>query len=148
MLADSRRGSLLAISFAALLAAAPVHADQAQIDYRHGVMEAIGGHTQALGLIIRGAVAFDGDAQLHASAFEPLAKLAIHVFPESSKDGKTEALPAIWEKPADFKRAMDVFQSAAADMTAVAGLSPKEMAPAFNGLIRSCKSCHDQFRKD
>ena len=61
---------------------------------------------------------------------------------------KSEALPAIWQKPADFaaanKRLVDAtkaFQAATAggDMTAVQA--------AFGAVGGSCKNCHETFRK-
>lgn len=61
---------------------------------------------------------------------------------------KSEALPAIWAKPADFaaanKRLVDAtkaFQAAAAggDMPAIQA--------AFGAVGGSCKSCHENFRK-
>ena len=61
---------------------------------------------------------------------------------------KSEALAAIWQKPADFaaanKRLVDAtkgFQAAAAsgDIDAIKA--------AFGGVGGSCKNCHDSFRK-
>jgi cytochrome c556 len=122
-------------------------ADQAEIDYRQAVMHSIGGHTQALAAIIKGQVPFTEDAKIHARAIEPLATIAGHVFPETSRTGKTEALPAIWEKPGEFKKALGTFQTAAAQLAKVADEAPSAMAGPFSNLAKACKGCHDDFRK-
>lgn len=61
---------------------------------------------------------------------------------------KSEALPAIWEKPADFtaanKRLVDAtkgFQAAAATGNIDA------VKAAFGAVGGSCKNCHENFRK-
>lgn len=126
---------------------AAASADQALIDYREAVMESIGGHTQALAAIIKGDVPYAEDARLHATAIEPLAKIAQHIFPPESRTGKTEALPAIWEKPEKFKEALTAFQTAAADLATAADGDVKSLAGPFGALAKACKGCHDDFRK-
>ena len=68
------------------------------------------------------------------------------LFPESSKAGDTRALPAIWEKSAEFKAAAAKF---GADAKA-AEASTKDMASlktAFAEVGKNCNSCHQTFRK-
>uniref|UniRef100_UPI00286D9645 cytochrome c n=1 Tax=Sandarakinorhabdus sp. TaxID=1916663 RepID=UPI00286D9645 len=68
-------------------------------------------------------------------------------FPASSKTGgETEAAPAIWDKPADWKAATAKFQ---ADTTSAAALKPTDAAgfgKAFGMVTANCKSCHEGFR--
>lgn len=140
---------LSALGLAAALALSPrlASADQAQIDYREAVMEAIGGHMKALVAIVKGSVPYTDDAAVHARAIEPLSKIAEHVFPPDSQTGKTEALPAIWEQPAKFKEALTTFQTAASDLAKVADDDPKSLAGPVGALGKSCKGCHDDFKK-
>lgn len=127
-------------------AAAPAAAKEPIADYRHALMDAIGGHTAALKEIITGKVPFASSARVHAEALAALAKMTEPVFPPGSgKD--THALPAIWEKPDAFAKAMAQFQTAAADLGRQAGAAPADMAPAFGALVKTCKGCHDDFRK-
>lgn len=68
----------------------------------------------------------------------------------STSDGfKTEALPAIWEKPDEFKAAAQKLVDESAKLAAVAGEGDKAavgaQAMAMGG---ACKGCHDQFRLD
>ncbi len=73
--------------------------------YRQGVMKAVGGQMSSMAAILRGGVHMD-NLKLHAGAMADLASIVPNVFPEGSGEGKTEALPAIWEKPAEFKEAV------------------------------------------
>jgi len=147
MAISASRMSCLGLAAALALSPNLASADQALIDYRESVMESIGGHMSALVAIVKGNVPYTSDAALHARAIEPLAKISGHIFPPESQTGKTEALPAIWEKPEKFKDAMTAFQTAAADLAKVADSDPKSMAPAVGALGKSCKGCHDDFKK-
>lgn len=145
MAASVYRYALVAVALT--LAPHAVRADQELIDYREAVMESIGGHTAALVAIVKGNVPYTQDAPLHARAIEPLAKMAGHIFPPDSKTGKTEALPAIWEQPEKFQKAMAAFQTAAADLAKAADGKPSDLAAPVGALAKTCKSCHDDFRK-
>jgi cytochrome c556 len=69
------------------------------------------------------------------------------VFPEGSGDGKTGALPAIWEKPAEFKIVLNKFVVAANEMAEAADSGEMSaIGPAIKKLGGSCKGCHDNFR--
>ena len=136
-----------AIAAALMLAPLAAGADQALIDYRQAVMESIGGHTSALVAIVKGNVPYKEDAAVHARAIEPLAKMAEHVFPAASKTGKTDALPAIWEQPEKFQKALAAFQTAAADLAKAADGQPGDLAAPVSALAKACKACHDDFRK-
>jgi cytochrome c556 len=70
------------------------------------------------------------------------------LFPPGSGSGKTAALPAIWEKPDDFRKAMEAFGAAAADLGKAAETDPKAVGPAVGALGKTCKNCHDSFRKE
>jgi cytochrome c556 len=68
------------------------------------------------------------------------------LFPESSKVGDTRALPAIWEKSAEFKAAAAKFGSDAK----AAEASTKDLESlktAFAEVGKNCGSCHQTFRK-
>jgi cytochrome c556 len=140
-------GSTAAVAWvcAVSVIAAPAHADEAVIKYRKAVMEAVGGHTQALAEILKGNVPFSGDAKAHATALAALGQMSGHLFPEGSGKGDTEALPAIWEKPAEFKEVLDGFQATTARLGAAA--TTDDIKAAFGDVTKNCKACHDKFRK-
>lgn len=130
-----------------LLVASAAVAKEPIVEYRESVMEAIGGHTGALKQLITGKVDFADDARTHVLGIEALSKMVDHLFPAGSDKGETDALPAIWEKPAEFKKAVEAFQLAAADLAKQADAAPSAMAPAFGALVKTCKGCHDDFKK-
>jgi cytochrome c556 len=124
-------------------------ADEAVGKYRQSVMQAMGGHTAALAAIIKGEVPFSGNVEDHADAIADLAKMATKVFPAGSALPQGAALPAIWEKPDEFKQVLAGLETAAASLAkkAESDPSPKAVAPAFSDLAKACKACHDSFRK-
>ena len=70
-------------------------------------------------------------------------------FPAGSgpEAGKTQALPAIWSKPAEFKAAIKMFSDAAPKLHAAANTGDvAAIKTAFGDVGKSCKNCHDQFR--
>lgn len=121
---------------------------KSEIKYRQGVMAVVGGHMKSMGTILKGQVHME-DLQFHAKALVNVSSIVPNIFPEGSGDGKTEALPAIWEDKAEFKSALDKFVSAAEGM-AKASESGDMMVigPAIKELGGSCKGCHDDFKEE
>lgn len=68
----------------------------------------------------------------------------------STADGvKTEALPAIWEKPEAFKAASQKLVDESAKLVTLAGAGDKAAVSAqAMAMGGACKGCHDQFRLD
>ena len=136
-------GALVAV----VLAAGAAAADEGMITYRQSVMKANAGHLTAVVTIIKGQVPFTDDLKVHTHALAELAIIAGHVFPEGSGTGETRALPAIWEKPEDFKKAYEAYQTAAANLAKTAETDPKAVPAAVGELGKACKACHDNFQK-
>jgi cytochrome c556 len=119
----------------------------ADIAYRKGVMSVVGGHMKSMGTILKGRV-HASDLAFHANAMAAVAAIAPSVFPAGSGEGKTNAMPAIWEEPEVFKQAMDDFVIAANGMaSAVATNDMKQVGPAIKQLGGTCKGCHDDYKK-
>ncbi|MBU7581001.1 MAG: cytochrome c [Porphyrobacter sp.] len=122
------------------------------IKERHDNFEAIGDAFKA----VRGQLDSDAPdfALIAAKANDINAraqKIETH-FPAgtSTEDGfKTEALPAIWQKPEEFKAAAQKLVDESAKLATLAGGGDKAavgaQAMAMGG---ACKGCHDQFRLD
>ncbi len=68
----------------------------------------------------------------------------------STADGvKTEALPAIWEKPEEFKAAAQKLVDESAKLVTLASGGDKAAVSAqAMAMGGACKGCHDQFRLD
>lgn len=138
--------TLMSGAAAAMALAAPAGADEAMIKYRQAVMQAIGGNTSGLAAVVKGDVPFADNVAIHTKAIGELAPVAAKVFPKDSASGPTEALPAIWEKPDQFAKAMAAFQTAAATV-AKAGNDRAAAGAALGDLAKACKNCHDDFKK-
>lgn len=121
---------------------------EVQYEYRHAIYESIGGHMTAIVTIIKNQVRM-GDLAFHADALVGLAEVAPEVFPEGSITEKSEALPAIWEDPDGFDKAMDRFIEASDQFADIArGGDMAEIGPALKELGGACKGCHDNYRKE
>lgn len=121
---------------------------EADIKYRKAVMKVVGGHMAGMGTILRNGVHPD-DLAYHARGIANVAALVPNVFPVGSGEGKTEALPAIWEDDAAFKVAMDKFVIAANDTGTAADTGDNgAIAGTLKALGGSCKGCHDDFKAD
>lgn len=126
-----------------------LYADAAgEIAYRQAVMEVVGGHMKSIGSILRGKVHME-DLKFHTDGMRGVSAIVPNVFPAGSGEGKTESLPAIWEKPVEFKAAMDKYVKAANDLADVVDASDmKNLGASVQALGQSCKGCHEDFRED
>lgn len=120
-----------------------LNASEGDAKYREHVMEAVGGHMQAMVDILKQEVAHADHLSLHANAMADLGKIALTLFPPGSEGG--DALPAIWEQPEAFQEKLEAFPSAAEALQRAVN-EGGEVGPAFQGLGQACKSCHDDYR--
>ena len=125
----------------------PALAGDAQIKFRRMIMSSIGGTMGGLVTVLKKQASSDYAAPL-ASNMNALAKIAGGIFPTDSDFGETNALPVIWEKPAEFKKGLVAFQAAAAHLSKVAASGDMTaFGPAISSLGKACKACHQNFRK-
>ena len=111
-------------------------------------MKSIGGHMSSMATILKNQVHME-DLVMHSRGLAGLADIAPEVFPEGSNIEKSKALPAIWENPVEFSKAMDRFIEAAEGMASAAGTEDmSEIGPAIQTLGGSCKGCHDDFKAE
>jgi cytochrome c556 len=68
------------------------------------------------------------------------------LFPSGSDRGQTDALPAIWEKSADFEKAVEALELAASKLGATKSADTEAVKAAFGQVGKACKGCHDSFR--
>lgn len=119
------------------------------IKYRQAVYSSIGGQMTAMGSVLQGKVPHTGDLPTLAYGLSSLAGLIPHLFPEGSGEGKTNALPLIWEEFDDFQQRLENMQIAAEALAEVAANQDMQaFAQAFQNLGRACKSCHDKFKAE
>lgn len=143
--ATSNVRRFIGIGMCAVFALMAVASEDDQ-EYRHEVMEAIGAHATALRAILEEKVPHREHLSIHVNAIADLASITHTLFPEGSEGG--EALPAIWEEPEEFKKAVERFQMAASELkTVVSERKMDEMPQKVRGLFMACKGCHDDYRE-
>ena len=70
-------------------------------------------------------------------------------FPENSNPSPSEAKDEIWLQWDSFLGAIQSFDNAAQTLIdASETQNPRAIDGAFKEMVRSCKSCHQQFRED
>jgi cytochrome c556 len=137
----------IAISSGASLTAIAETTPQDASDYRKSVMTTLKGHIGASSMHVRGLV--DGQEYLvkHANGLANGATELKRLFPEGSNVEGSDALPVIWEKPAEFAAAIDKAIAATQKFVAAAESGDKEaISNAFRDVGGSCRGCHDTFR--
>jgi cytochrome c556 len=142
-----RAGVLLGLLLTGCLVQGQAQADENAAEYREKVMEAVGGHMQAIVKIAKGEVAYNDHLGVLASNMAGLANIAQDIFPEDSAGG--DALEVIWEEPEAFAERLQAFKDAAGNFdTVVASGDMSGFGEALQGLGQACKSCHDEFKAD
>ena len=121
-------------------------ADGHEIKYRKGVMKAVGGTMGSLAAVLKNQAPAKHAVPL-AETMKNLAAVVPDVFPEGSDFGETAALPAVWEKPTEFKAALDAFVAAANALPGAAAAGGDTYGMAFGNLGKACKGCHEHFRE-
>jgi cytochrome c556 len=138
----------VAVVLAAGIAATAAHAqDAVAIAKRRNTMMAFGKAVRLPNSMMRGDVAFDA-AKLRASlkTIQDTATKGKAVFPDNSKVGDTEALPAAFERKADLFARFDALALA----TRAAADSIKDEAALkeeWPKILSACTSCHKQYVK-
>jgi cytochrome c556 len=143
--------AVLAATLAAAVILPAATATAGPIEERQAIMKGNGRDTKLGGDMLKGAVPFDAAAANKILAnYAAAAKAFPNHFPAGSDKaapgGETEAAPAIWSKPADWKAATAKFQK---DTAAAAAMKPTDAASfgkAFGMVTANCKSCHEGFR--
>jgi cytochrome c556 len=119
--------------------------------YRQSTMKAINGHMGAIAAVVKGEVSFSDELFGHAHAINEMSKNLLRLFPKGSgaEAGKTRALPAIWEKPAEFEAAVMSLQVESAKLMQVAKAGDMGAIGGQVGALgkNSCGGCHTDFRK-
>ncbi len=125
---------------------------KAATEFRQSIYKLIRSNVGPLGGMARGNVAFDLDTvKKNATRVNQLALMIPDYFmtDTSGFDVTTDALPKIWNNKADFEMKASALQDASASLlkTAEAG-DEAETKKAIGALFRTCKSCHDEYKKD
>jgi cytochrome c556 len=135
---------------AAAVAALGVTAVVAQGDpiaARRAAMKAVGDQNRIATEMIDGKTPFNADAAKRVLAtFADSSGKMPNLFPDNSKTGDTNALPAVWENKADFNAKMTKFNADA--KAAEAKVTSLDAFKAEMAEVRkNCGGCHQTYRK-
>lgn len=138
----------LPLVLAVLAIASPALAQTGPIETRKALMENNGRDAKAGGDMLKGTSPYDAARAkaIFASMNDVANKFGAH-FPLNSKTGgKTEAAPAIWEKPGEFKASLTKFQADSAAAMKADLSTQAAFGTQFGKVTANCKSCHESFR--
>lgn len=145
----------LALALAAPVLAAAQSADEAAeaaIEGRHGFMTMMGINMGQLSGMAKGEIPYDeamaSRAAANIVALTQYDAPALFIQGTSSEDkDDSDALPAIWEKPDDFRAKFAALgEAATGSPDAVAG-GQESLGPVLQKIGGACKACHDDYRK-
>jgi cytochrome c556 len=137
--------TVLAVTALALAASAAMAQDP--IAARKALMKKNGDQAKIATSFMKGEAPFDlAKAQAIFAQYQDAAAKMPNLFPDDSKTGgETAALPAIWEKKADFEAKFAKFGADAKDAAAKVKdeASFKEAYPVVG---KNCGGCHETYR--
>lgn len=118
---------------------------------RHEGFEGIGKAMKGIGDELKKPAPAIDAIKAHAAKIHEAAPKVATWFPVGSGvevAPKSDALPAIWEKPAEFQQAAAKFADEAGKFNALAQAGDlAAVGGGMKALGGTCKGCHDQFKK-
>jgi cytochrome c556 len=115
---------------------------------RQELMKEIGRSVGAMGAIAKGEKPYDA-----AVVEQSLTTIRSNIqafpdqFPPGTEEGhETEALPAIWQKPEEFRARADELHSEAQALLAAMPADQAAVGEAMRRLGATCSDCHETFR--
>ena len=147
----SMRSTSFAFAFGVALfgAVASASAQSPDIAARQEVMKANGAAMRVLVPIVRGEAPWNAAAARQAAAtVQSDAEKGKTLFPAGSTGPNSAALPAIWERKAEFDALFDRQRDAAANLVRLASAGDEAgFKAAFPALGQTCGACHTPFRR-
>lgn len=143
------RRAIVIAAAAVLLPAAALAEKNPAIGYRHALMDLVYANFGPIGGMVKGEIPWD-DARVagYGKDLKAIASLnAMRGWPAGSEG--SDSLPEIWTRMDDFQKKMEAFQAEASKLGDVAASGDREAIKAqFGATGKTCKSCHDDFKKD
>jgi cytochrome c556 len=119
------------------------------IKYRKAVMSTMAGHIAAISLVVTGKVEHQAHLAAHADALAAAGDQLSGLFPAGSGTGKTDALPAIWQKPDGFRQAVEAGRTSTAQLRdAIRSGDKAAIGKGLKAVGDGCKGCHDDYRRE
>lgn len=143
-------GAALLGAATALPAAAQFAKPEDAIKYRKGALFVMGQHFGRVAAMANGKIPFDAKAAAeNAEIATAMSKLPYVAFIEGTDKGETRAEPKIWAEMDKFKAAAAKMQEEMAKLNVAAkGGNLDAIKAAVGETGKSCKACHDNYRKE
>ena len=135
---------------AALPASAQFQKPEDAVKYRKATFTVMAAHFGRIGAMANGKAPFDAKAAAdNATLLAALAPLPATAFGPGTDKGETRAKPEIWTESDKFKAGMTKMTEELNKLNAAAKTGDlAQLKTAFGAAAQTCKSCHDNFRKD
>ena len=119
------------------------------VKQRKAAMTLQGKYMGPMGGMAQGKIPYNASVvQRNAAFLEALSKMPWDGFDPSTKGEKSAALPAVWEKSGEFKKAAERLESEAAKLVQVSKSGDEAAVKAQIGATaKSCGGCHETFRE-
>ena len=120
------------------------------IQYRKAAFGLIAYNFGDMAAMIKGKKDFNAEVfAQRASNVAALSQIPHEGFIAGSDKGNTNALAKVWSDKVDFDAKMTEFQNNAAKLAVAAqGSDQNQIKQAFGNTGKSCKGCHDVYKKD
>jgi cytochrome c556 len=143
-------GAALLGAATALPAAAQFAKPEDAIKYRKAAFTVMGTHFGRVAAMANGKIPFDAKiAADNAEIATVMSKLPYAGFIEGTDKGETRAEPKIWAEMDKFKAAAAKMQEEMAKLNVAAkGGNLDAIKAAVGETGKSCKACHDNYRKE
>jgi cytochrome c556 len=143
-------GAALLCASVALPAAAQFAKPEDAIKYRKSAFTVMATHFGRVSAMASGRAPFDAKAAVeNANLAAAMSKLPFTAFVDGTDKGETRALPKIWSENDKFKAAASKMQEEMARLDAAAKSGNLDAIKTATGETgKSCKACHDNYRKD
>lgn len=117
------------------------------VKYREAAMTLMGSHFGRMGPVAKKEAPYDKDKiKENVALLNTLAALPWVAYGAGTEGGEAKA--EIWSDPDGFKQAQDQFKAGMVKLTAAADAGDFDaFRVAFGTVGKSCKSCHDSYRK-
>ena len=120
------------------------------INYREAAMTLMSAHVGRIFAMANGKMPFDAKAVAeNAEIAAAVSTWQFTGFVEGSDKGKTRAEPKIWTEMAKFREMADKNHQDVVKLNEAAKTGNLDTIKAAVGAVgKSCKACHDSYRKD
>lgn len=135
---------------ASLPAAAQFQKPEDAVKYRQSAFTVMASHFSRIAAMASGKVPFDAAAaKANADVVAALSRLPFSAFGPGTEVGQTRAKPEIWAEQDKFRAGGNAMQDAVGKLQVATQAGNLDQIKAAVGEVgKSCKSCHDQYRKE